>query len=354
MSLRAAVALLLLAAPPASPAAEGRLVLLPFDGQVGPAFRQAVAQTVMVALARRGYTVVGGEVAERFLEERRIRYLDSLTEADIRALSGEFHADGVVLGAFIAIPDEQSPEAALSARLIRADGRMASTATSGLSSRGEQRRPYAEGDTRATLRPVEQLTAVAARLFQGFPENGAPLPVRVAGYTVGSSPRTYRAPGFFRERRRVCLLPFSNVTATQAATRAVEAIFARALGERNQFKVVEPAELRRAFVEEEIWSPRWLTLDHYRRLSARVGGCAFLSGDILTYGIVSDSVGGTTPAVEIYVSLVEPPAGRVVWSALHVRRGQEYEHLLGLGVLQSRFEVGEQVVQELVRGLYAP
>ncbi len=353
MSLRAVVSLLLLAAPLAAPAAEGRLVLLPFDGQVGPTFRGAVLQTVMTALARRGYVVVGGEVAERFLEERRIRYLDSLIPEDIRELAEEFQADGVVVGAFLAIPDGPEPEAALAARLIRADGRMAWTATVGLSSLGEPG-VGAVGEIKRTLRPAEQLTAAASQLFQGFPEKGAPLPVRIAGTTAGPAPRTYRAPGFFRERRRVCLLPFANATASQAAPRAVEAILARALGERNQFYVVEPAELRRAFVTEGIWSPRWLTLDHFRRLSARVGGCAFLSGDILTYGRTTDAAGGSTPAVEIYVSLVEPPAGRTVWSALHVRRGHEYEHLLGLGALQTRFEVGEQVVQELVKGLFAP
>ena len=54
-----------------------------------------------------------GEVAERYLQERRIRYLDSLTEADVRALSEELQADGVVVGTFLAVPGEREPEAAL-------------------------------------------------------------------------------------------------------------------------------------------------------------------------------------------------------------------------------------------------
>lgn len=348
MGLRAIVALLLLAPQLARPG-EGRLVVLPFDGSIGAAARGAVTNTVMVALARRGYVVVGGDVAERFLEERRIRYLDSLTEADVRALTEEFRADGIVLGAFLAVPDEREPGAALAARLVQPDGRTAWTATVGTPGASGSR----PGDGDRGARSVEQFEVATRRLLETFPERGAPLPVRIGVTWARTVPRTYRAPKFFRERRRVCLLPFANATPVQGAARAVEAIFARALGERREFEVVEPAELRRAFVEEGIWSPRWLTLDHYRRLSARVGGCAFLNGDILTYAEVPDRVAGVTPAVEIYVSLVEPPAGKLVWSALHVRRGQEFEHVLALGALRTRFEVGERVVEELVEGLFA-
>jgi hypothetical protein len=343
---RLAVVLTLLLAPALATAATSRVVLVPFDGQAYFEGREAVMAAVIVGLARRGYEVVGGEQVERFLEERRIRYLGSLSRAQVVDLAAEMQADAVMMGAILDASTERITSIALSARLVKYDGRLLWTAIG-----GEATAPVARPVGVTPRRPRELVGAASDRLLADLPEPGR-SEVRRAPQRLWDPPRSYRAKGLLDRENAVCLLPLRNHTAARTAAQTLEGLLGKALGQVKEFRVVEPADLRRAFVEEGIWGPALLSQAQLRALSSRAGGCLFLSGDIFQYGEVAGERGGLTPAVEVYVSLHDPQSGRIVWSGLHRRLGAEYEQLLELGALQSRFEVADKVVEELVRALY--
>ncbi len=349
MSIWAAVTLAILVALPDDVAGGvRRLGLLPFNGKVGPDARSAVMTAMELELARKGYEVVTGDRIEPFLEEHRVRYLDSMTVAQVGDLAKELGVEGLVMGSFLAAGDEREPGAGLAVRLVEADGSLGWTATA---AKGPERRSTQGPPVPAA--PGELARKAALEILSGFPDPERPRPIRVQPGGRCVLPKAAGAPDLERRPQRVCLLPFTNHSPAPDAARAVEVLFARALGERPEFEVVEPAELRRAFLDEGIWSPRLLSRDQMSRLEARVGGCLFLQGDILSYEEIPDQVAGKTPRVEVHASLTKATTGRLVWSARRLRRGQQYEGLLLLGALTGQFEVGERVVQDLVKELCA-
>jgi hypothetical protein len=304
-------------------------------------------ELVLTGLAREGYEAVGGQLVDDYLREHRIRYLDSLETRQAAELAEIMEADGIVTGAVLEYGG-RTPSVGVAARLTRRDGKQIWTAIAG----GGSSSPDAAFPDPAELERQRRraLGAACERLFETFPRPGTTRRYRVRPPT---SPRLFSeflAPRTLEEVRRVCLIPFENFTEARMAPKLVEALFAQRLGQRFETRVVEPADLRRAFIEEGIWFPRLLSAAQLGKVSERLEGCWFLFGDVFSFGEALDARGQAVPVAELSVRLVTP-TGRIAWSALHRRTGSEYEHALGLGVLHSRFEVVREVVNEMVQAL---
>lgn len=336
----------LLGVPLAAQGKPPRVVIVPFEAQGLREERDAALAALMPGLAIRGYEVVGGDLVERYLEDRRIRYLDSLTQEQVHELAAELQADAVLTGKLLNDSSPRAPAVGLGARMVNADGRLL---WSGAASATWTPDPLRPGAPPATPRQLAR--GATERLLTSLPEPGRAA-VQARPLHTWDGPRSFSAKGLTAKVNRVCLLPLQNFSDGRAVPRVLEALLSKGLSQVHEFQVVEPAELRRAFLQEGIWGPALLGREQLRKLSARVGGCLFLQGDILVYDDLADENGELTPVVELHVHLSDPASGKLVWSALHRRSGREYEKLLQLGALRSRFEVADHVVSELVRALY--
>ena len=72
-----------------------------------------------------------------------------------------------------------------------------------------------------------------------------------------------------------------------------------------------------------------------------------LVGSVLAYGYRSED-GAAVPEVSLSLRLLQVPGGRVLWSAVHHRDGDDRETLFGLGRVTGLERLAEQTVRELM------
>jgi len=325
--------------------ARERLVLVPFERVArSSASRDVLMPALAAALLAKGYDVVAGPDVEEFLRKRRIRWLDSLTPARTAELLSTFDAGGAVLGTILSwAPDRIDPEVAVAARVLGRDGTVLWSDLAGLSiseTEGALGLGKARGMDELARRAVDRLVAaLPARKL---------APVRVARSAgLEKLPRVFRDRDRIGARLRICVLPLENHTGDRDPPRVLDAVLQHRLAERTDLTPVPAAELRDALGKTGVHVPaQYLTLEQLRELGKTVGTPLFLRGAIYGWGIAPDAAG--TPAVEIYLTLVDVESGRTVWSGMHRRTGQDYEGPLLRGAVRDETSLASRVVGELL------
>jgi hypothetical protein len=102
----------------------------------------------------------------------------------------------------------------------------------------------------------------------------------------------------------------------------------------------------------------WLLFDRIPpdlvdRFGQELGADALLVGSILGYGY-RQSASEQIPHVSLALRLLGTPGGRVLWSAVHSRDGQDGEWLFGLGRVENLEQLLEESVREIAATLPAP
>jgi len=326
----------------------GRLAVLPFVNRSGS---EGAGERVLPAIARRlsslGYALVPAADVEAFLEEKRVRYLDSLSEPILGELLKRYDATGVVSGTVFALSDGTNPIAGLTARLAGEGGGLVWAGTAGLTAE----------DTEGLLGlgRARSLAILADRtidaLLAGFPAPGGKAKVVSRGKPLAlAAPATFRsaslAPGV---AHRVCLLPLENLTPSREAPWLVGETLAQRLGLSETFEVVPPADFRAAVLAEKIRGFRDLDPDSLKRLGARLGTPLFLRGTIYKFRETSPTAALQFAEAEVGIELVDVGLGRIVWTSSLARRGDQYRGLLQRGALTNIVALTDQMAAEMVR-----
>jgi hypothetical protein len=346
LAASAAIGLAVLLASSAR-AEKRRLVLLPLGNLSGvegaPA---AVAPALAQKLASKGWDVVRGEVVEEFLGKEKVRYVDSLAaEARSRLLS-TFSAEGVVTGAVYAFAEGDNSVCALSARMVRADGAVAFSSVTGLTS--DETEGLLGLGRAGTLQALSDRTLNS--LLRNFPAPGARAKSEPrATPLLKAAPATYKAVALSGKAvRRVCLLPFENFTQTREAPRVLADVLQHELVASGRFEVVEASELRAALVAEKVRGLGGLEPAHLAALGKRLGTTLFLRGSVYRYTDPGPRNASSTPELDVEMALVDAGTGRIVWTGGNARRGRDYKGLFQLGALRSVVALSDQIFGEIV------
>jgi TolB-like protein len=325
-----------------------RIALLPFDDFSGAeAARGTVAELVAAALEKKGYEVLKGEPIEQALEVARIRYLESLTAEARTKLLTEVGASGLVSGALYSWVDGDQPLVALSVRLVRADGTTAFANLIGLSA------DQTEGMLGlGRVATVEGLAREAtSRLLKDLPAPGVSAKPRVLAGKPRRlpPPRTYRAAALAKGRvYRVCLLPVDNPTSVREASRDVSDVLGHRLAQSGAFDVVEPADLRAAMVAEKVRGFADMNPAALQRLGVRLGTMLFLRSSLSAFRPGSVHGGSQKPEIGLELQLVDVQTSRILWTAQHARRGDDYQFLFQRGAITDVVALADRTVSEMV------
>lgn len=324
------------------------VVLLPVDNVSGDDRAPAeIVRLMTSSIEKSGWRVVSGDAVEPQLEQQHVRYLDSVDAPVCATLLQAAGGDALVTTSVYTWRDGDNPTVALSARMIRADGTLAWAEVIGLSA----------DDTEELLglgrdaTPQTLAARVVSKLMRHFPNASQ----ESALTTHASQPLFLRRPSTFfsgeldpKTPHRVCILPFDNRGTTPEATRVVGDLFAMRLAAANGFDVIEPATLRAAALKANIASFRSIASEHLKKLAAIVGTPLFLRGTIFSYRDAGPRAAAGLPAIEIEMELVDVSTDRVIWTAMHTRKGSDYVGFLMRGMVSNAVALTDRMVGEFV------
>ena len=336
----AAVVVLVLATVVSAQAQKPVVALLPLSNVSGAVEASApVEQAIRERLEKRGWTVAPAEEVERFLEEQRIRYLDSLPPATLQALREKVGAGAVVVGSILAYDDGSNPGVALAARMLDAEGRVVWGDVAALTA-SETEGAFGFGKLTKADALVRE---VAGRLVSGVPKPGQ---TRKPGLEAGFFARgaaTYRSGAHPRGQVvRVCILPFT--AKVPAAARVLVELLTIRLEATGEFDVVEPAEFREAMRAAKLASVASITSKELGALSEPLQTTVFLRGNVHTW---REGAGGRTE-IQFDMTLVDVESGEILWAVTHQRRGADYAGAFQRGAVDNIVTLADRALSEAI------
>jgi hypothetical protein len=291
-------------------------------------------------LEKIGYTVLASPDVDRLLEAKRVRYLDSLSEASRNALREELHADVIVLASLLAYRENGNPLVGVAARMIDVSGAVI-WADLVASSANESEGPLGSGrfaDAASLARHTAQ--SLAGRVPAADRRERA---LRLNSGVLTRGPVTYRSSSHGKgELLRVCVLPFAS-SIPQAARVFLEIATIR-LEATGEFDVVEAAEFREAMHAEKLHSVAAMTSSELAVLSRRLGTSIFLRGNIHVF---RDGSGGRSE-IQFDMNMADVATGEVLWAVTHQRRGAEYAGVFQRGVIENAVSLADRAFSEAV------
>lgn len=305
-------------------------------------------------LELRGASFVPEGELEGELRRRRVRYTDSVSAADVRAIADATGAEYVLAGTLIDYEPGLLPRVSLALRAIDARTGQRS-ASSVVTLRGE------DFEGLLGLGRIEdeaELVSVAIdELLADFGSGGAPVQPAPrpdlrerTGHPKGGW--GFMVPDFDPAAvESVAVLPLNNRSMEgEGAT-----VFAELLGDAwfggTGVQVVEPGEVRAALVALKVRSMDFVDLQMLAELGRTVGTRWFALGSIERFG--DEVIVGTLryPEVEATIELLDVESGRIVAASGVRRRGDHYETVLGLGAVRNSIELAQRAAREIVAAL---
>jgi hypothetical protein len=176
-------------------------------------------------------------------------------------------------------------------------------------------------------------------------EIGAILLVLAALAGCAAGPRSFIA-GPRRAACRIAILPLANYSGARDAAERVAPILASEIGRLRGIEVVDAGAVEAALAKEP-----WLLLDRLPpdlidRFGEELGSQAILVGSVLSCGF-RESGSDAVPQFALSLRLLETPGGRVLWSAVHSRDGEDGEMLFGIGRVKSLEQLETHTVKEI-------
>jgi len=150
--------------------------------------------------------------------------------------------------------------------------------------------------------------------------------------------------GQIQGSRVVAILPLTNFTSTRDASDRLQPMLAVAVAERQGWTVVDQGRVEEALAGEPWILTDRLPPDLVDSLGTATGADVLLVGSVLAYGYRD----GNVPQVSLSLRLLAVPGGKVLWSGVHNRDGEDRETVFGLGRVESLESLATQTVTELV------
>lgn len=329
-----------------------RFVMLPPRNLSGhDAAPQDLGTRLRLSLGARGAEFVPAEDVDRLLRVHRVRYTDSLSAAELAYLGERTGASHTLIATIFDCVPGSEPRLSFSLRAMdnHSGRRVLSTAVTlrgvdfeGLLGLGR-------------IEDLEFLAEVAVgQVLLKFDARGMPRACAHRGPEQGTvlapqGGRAFARAEFDpRELGRIALLPFDNRSGHTEANAQLAELLGDAWFNAAGVQVVETAELRAALQARKVRSMQFVDRPQLSEISRGLGVRYFAMGSIDRWGdevLVEDQ---RFPELEVSLQILDVESGRIVAGATIVRRGSDYQTLLGLGAVRDPAELARRAARELV------
>ena len=152
---------------------------------------------------------------------------------------------------------------------------------------------------------------------------------------------------------RVALLPLENLAGKPEAADVVTRVMFAALGQTGAVELVEPGDVEARLSEYRIRTSGMLTTEQAVKLAGRLRADYLMTGTILEFGTVHTPE-GDVPSVGVSMRLLSNADGRVVWTAMRIRTGDDRETVFNWGRERSLERLTERTAAELFKRFRLP
>lgn len=176
----------------------------------------------------------------------------------------------------------------------------------------------------------------------------------LAAFAAGcaaSAPPPAPPPG--APRAAMVVLPLENLSGRAEFGDRLTRIVWTEIGGSARWDVVEPGEADAALVEARVRSSLALTREQVQAVAKRTGARWLMAGTIIECGVVR-TPDGEVPTVALALRLIDGASGRVRWTDMRTRSGEDRETVFGWGRVTNLERLAQETARELVAAIRLP
>lgn len=179
---------------------------------------------------------------------------------------------------------------------------------------------------------------------------GLMLAVLAAG-CAAHAPLPAATPG--APRASVVLLPLENLSGRAEFGDRLTRIVWTEMGASARWDVVEPGEADAALVDARVRTSLALTREQVQTVSKRTGARWLMAGTIIECGVVR-TPDGEVPTLALALRLIDGETGRVRWTDMRTRSGEDRETVFGWGRVTNLERLAQETARDLVAAVRLP
>jgi len=149
------------------------------------------------------------------------------------------------------------------------------------------------------------------------------------------------------------VLPFDNLTAEGSAGDVMTVVFFTEVGTQSHYEPVEAGIVAATLESLGVRSAGALSGDQLRTIGARLDAPRLLLGSVLESGTIRTAE-GDLPSVGVTLKLLDAASGRVLWTKMGFKTGDDGETVFGWGREKSPRRLAARLAGELLRELPPP
>ncbi len=166
-----------------------------------------------------------------------------------------------------------------------------------------------------------------------------------AGGVAPASPGAVATP--------IVVLPLENLASRVEYGDRVSRIVWGTVAASGRFDAIEPGEVESAMNDVRVRSTGMLTRDQILKLSGRLKARWIMAGTLLECGTVR-TPDGEVPSIALSLRILDGQTGRVAWTNMRARTGEDRETIFGWGRVSSLERLTDVTVRELIASIRIP
>lgn len=152
---------------------------------------------------------------------------------------------------------------------------------------------------------------------------------------------------------RLAVLPFDNLTSEGTSGEVMTVVFFTEVGARGDYEPVEAGIVAAALESLGVRTAGSLSAAQLKAIGESLGAPRLLVGSVLENGFVHTPE-GDLPSVGVTLKLLDATSGRVLWTKMGFKTGDDGETVFGWGREKSPRKLAARLATDLLKDLPGP